>query len=102
MTKRKIQYWVIPPEANSEFVANMEEVLETYARPYDAAFPAVHMDEQPVQLDLLSKMGQMDSVPPVVVMTAWSSVELIGEAMRCVARDFVLSQKRIKQARFYE
>jgi len=50
MTKRKIQYWVIPPEANSEFVANMEDVLETYARPYDAAFPVVCMDEQPVQL----------------------------------------------------
>ena len=29
MTKRKIQYWVIPPEASSEFVACMEEVLET-------------------------------------------------------------------------
>jgi hypothetical protein len=50
MTQRKIQYWVIPPEANSEFVANMEDVLETYARPYDAAFPVVCMDEQPVQL----------------------------------------------------
>jgi len=46
MTKRKIQYWVIPPKANSEFVANMEEVLETYARPYDAAFPVLCMDEQ--------------------------------------------------------
>lgn len=50
MTQRKIQYWVIPPEANSEFVAKMEEVLEIYARPYDAAFPMVCMDEQPVQL----------------------------------------------------
>ncbi len=27
----------------------MEEVLETYAAPYDAAFPVVCMDEQPVQ-----------------------------------------------------
>ncbi len=50
MTKRKIQYWVIPPKANSEFVANMEDVLETYARRYNAAFPVVCMDEQPVQL----------------------------------------------------
>ena len=50
MTKRKIQYWVIPPEADSEFAACMEEVLETYAAPYDAAFPVVCMDEQPVQL----------------------------------------------------
>jgi hypothetical protein len=50
MSQRKIQYWVIPPEANSEFVANMEEVLETYAQPYDRRFPVMCMDEQPVQL----------------------------------------------------
>lgn len=28
----------------------MEEVLETYTKPYDAAFPVLCMDEQPVQL----------------------------------------------------
>ena len=50
MTKRKIQHWVIPPEANAEFVASMEEVLETYAQPYDEPHPVVCMDEQPVQL----------------------------------------------------
>ena len=45
MTKRKIQYWVIPPDADAEFAACMEDVLEIYARPYDAAFPVVCMDE---------------------------------------------------------
>src|SRR5579872_194624 len=50
MTKRKIEYWVIPPEADAEFVANMEEVLEIYAKPYDSKNPVVCMDEQPVQL----------------------------------------------------
>jgi hypothetical protein len=50
MTKRKIQYWVIPPEANAEFVASMEEVLEIYAQPYNKRRPVVCMDEQPVQL----------------------------------------------------
>jgi hypothetical protein len=50
MTNRKIQYWVIPPEANSEFVANMEDVLETYAQPYDRRLPVICMDEQPMQL----------------------------------------------------
>jgi hypothetical protein len=50
MSQRKIQYWVIPPEANSEFVAHMEEVLETYAQPYDRRFTVMCMDEQPVQL----------------------------------------------------
>ena len=30
MTKRMIEYWVIPPEQDAEFVACMEDVLETY------------------------------------------------------------------------
>jgi len=50
MTKRKIEYWVIPPEANGEFVAHMEDVLETYEKAYDPANPVLCMDEQPVQL----------------------------------------------------
>jgi len=50
MTKRMVEYWVIPPEADAEFVANMEEVLEVYERPYDPNYPVVCMDEQPVQL----------------------------------------------------
>lgn len=50
MTNRKIEYWVIPPESNAEFVAHMEEVLETYSQPYDPACPVLCMDEQPVQL----------------------------------------------------
>jgi hypothetical protein len=50
MTKKKIEYWVIPPEADAEFVANMEDVLDVYSRPYDARVPVLCMDEQPVQL----------------------------------------------------
>ena len=50
MTQRKIEYWVIPPEADAEFVAHMEQVVETYAQPYDPTWPLVCMDEQPVQL----------------------------------------------------
>jgi hypothetical protein len=50
MTNRKIEYWVIPPEADGEFVAHMEEVLETYEKPYNPAVPVLCMDEQPVQL----------------------------------------------------
>ena len=50
MTNRKIDYWVIPPKADGEFVADMEEVLETYALPYDPNHPVVCMDEQPIQL----------------------------------------------------
>ena len=50
MTKRKIDYWVIPPDADGEFVASMEDVLETYAQPYGSEHPVLCMDEQPIQL----------------------------------------------------
>jgi len=50
MTRRKIDYWVIPPEADGEFVAGMEEMLETYAQPHDSRRPVICMDEQPIQL----------------------------------------------------
>lgn len=41
---------MIAPEKNSEFVANMECVLDVYKRPYDGDFPVVCMDESPKQL----------------------------------------------------
>jgi len=40
-------------------------------------------------LDLLSRIQMLDSTLPVVVMTAWSSVEIAVEAMRRGARDFL-------------
>ncbi|OLE54892.1 MAG: sigma-54-dependent Fis family transcriptional regulator [Acidobacteria bacterium 13_1_20CM_3_53_8] len=40
-------------------------------------------------LDLLSRIRAADSALPVVVMTAWGSVELAVEAMRRGARDFI-------------
>jgi transposase len=40
----------IPPEANEEFVCNMEDVLEVYQRPYDSRFPQICMDEGSKQL----------------------------------------------------
>jgi len=42
--------WTIPPTANGEFVARMEDVLAVYARPHDPAVPVVCMDEKPYQL----------------------------------------------------
>src|SRR5688572_21622267 len=40
-------------------------------------------------LDLLGRIKALDSSLPVVVMTAWGSVDLAVEAMRAGARDFV-------------
>ena len=46
----RIKGWVIPPEKNSEFVTNMERVLDVYKRPYNSDYPVVCMDESPKQL----------------------------------------------------
>jgi DNA-binding NtrC family response regulator len=40
-------------------------------------------------LDLLSRLRALDPTLPVVVMTAWGSIDLAVEAMRRGARDFV-------------
>jgi DNA-binding NtrC family response regulator len=40
-------------------------------------------------LDLLARIRAADSTVPVVVMTAWSTVEVAVEAMRRGARDFI-------------
>lgn len=40
-------------------------------------------------LDLLKRIARIDGTLPVIVMTAWGSVELAVEAMRGGARDFI-------------
>ena len=42
--------WVIPPQANDDFVCAMEDVLDVYTRPYDPAHPVVCLDEISKQL----------------------------------------------------
>jgi DNA-binding NtrC family response regulator len=48
-------------------------------------------------LDLLNRIQNLDATLPVIVMTAWGSVELAVEAMRRGARDFI--QKPWENAR---
>jgi DNA-binding NtrC family response regulator len=48
-------------------------------------------------LDLLSRIQKLDGTLPVIVMTAWGSVDVAVEAMRRGARDFV--QKPWENAR---
>src|SRR6266545_3248572 len=44
------KHWVIPPKANSAFVAAMEDVLAVYTRPHDGDCPLVCLDETSKQL----------------------------------------------------
>ena len=42
--------WCIPPPQNAAFVAQMEDILDVYERPYDPRFPQVCLDETSKQL----------------------------------------------------
>lgn len=44
------EYWCIPPEEDADFVANMEDILDVYQRPYDPKYPLWCMDEKPYQI----------------------------------------------------
>ncbi len=50
-------------------------------------------------LELLNRIQALDATLPVIVMTAWGSVELAVEAMRRGARDFI--QKPWDNPRLY-
>jgi DNA-binding NtrC family response regulator len=62
-------------------------------RDYDAAIVDLNYSRDTTSgqegLDLLAKMQTTDPLLPVIVMTAWSSVDLAVEAMRRGARDFI-------------
>jgi hypothetical protein len=44
------QYWCIPKDNDASFVANMENILGIYKRPYNPEIPVLCMDEKPIQL----------------------------------------------------
>ena len=86
----------------TEAVASPAEVLQALeARDYDLLLMDLNYARDTTSgqegLDLLSRIQAMDNTLPVVVMTAWGSVEVAVEAMRRGARDFV--QKPWENAR---
>lgn len=62
-------------------------------RDYDAAIIDLNYTRDTTSgqegLELLAKIQAIDSMLPVIVMTAWGSVDLAVEAMRRGARDFI-------------
>ncbi len=75
-------------------VTSPRAVLQNLERhDYDAALLDLNYTRDTTSgkegLDLLERLRTMDASLPVVVMTAWGSVDLAVEAMRHGARDFV-------------
>ncbi|HEX4232009.1 MAG TPA: sigma-54 dependent transcriptional regulator [Bryobacteraceae bacterium] len=77
-----------------ESVESPRQVIQAIEnRDYDAAIVDLNYSRDTTSgqegLDLLAKMQTTDPLLPVIVMTAWSSVDLAVEAMRRGARDFI-------------
>jgi DNA-binding NtrC family response regulator len=75
-------------------VASPSDVIEALTRqPFDVALIDLNYTRDTTSgeegLDLLARVREADPTLPVVVMTAWGSVELAVEAMQRGARDFV-------------
>ncbi|MDT5262805.1 MAG: hypothetical protein QOC61_1809, partial [Acidobacteriota bacterium] len=75
-------------------VASPSDVAEALSRqPFDVALIDLNYTRDTTSgeegLDLLARLRELDPTLPVVVMTAWGSVELAVEAMQRGARDFV-------------
>src|SRR5213082_1513536 len=75
-------------------VASPAEALNALeAREFDAVLMDLNYARDTTSgqegLDLLPRIQMMDSTLPVIVMTAWSSIEVAVEAMRRGARDFI-------------
>src|SRR5213592_3797921 len=75
-------------------VASPAEALSAIeSREFDAALMDLNYTRDTTSgqegLDLLNRIQTLDTTLPVIVMTAWGSVELAVEAMRRGARDFI-------------
>ncbi len=78
----------------AEAVSSPAAVMEAVeAREFDAVLMDLNYTRDTTSgqegLDLLQRIQALDNTLPVIVMTAWGSVELAVEAMRRGARDFI-------------
>jgi DNA-binding NtrC family response regulator len=77
-----------------ESAASPLEIMDALdARDFDAVLMDLNYTRDTTSgeegLDLVARIHGMDATLPIIVMTAWGSIELAVEAMRRGARDFV-------------
>lgn len=85
---------MIPPEKNSEFVANMEFVLDVYKRPYNADYPVVCMDESPKQL--------ITELRSTIAMKPGQEAKIDYEYVRNGVVNIFIANEPLKGKRFVE
>ena len=90
----KVVSWVIPPAQNSQFVAQMEQVLDVYKRPYDKHFPIVCMDESPKQM--------IKETRTPILMKPGSDTKVDYEYERCGVANIFIASEPLKGKRYVE
>ena len=85
---------MIPPNHNANFVAQMEQVLDVYKRPYDARFPVVCMDESPRQL--------IDEVSTPIPASPGQPARQDYEYKRCGTCNIFMANEPLAGARMVE
>lgn len=83
---------MIPPLNSSEFVANMECVLDVYKRPYDVNYPVVCMDESPKQL--------IDELRPSLTLKPGQEARVDYEYVRNGVINIFMANEPLKGKRF--
>lgn len=86
--------WIIPPKQNSQFVAQMEQVLDVYKRPYNKDIPIVCMDESPKQ------MIKETRIP--IPMKPGSDAKVDFEYERCGVANIFIASEPLKGKRYVE
>ena len=85
---------MIPPEKSSEFVANMERVLDVYKRPYDKDYPVICMDKSPKQL--------IDETRTSIPMRRGQDARVDYEYVRHGVVNIFMANEPLKGKRFVE
>ena len=92
--------WCIPPKANAEFVAAMEDTLEVYQRPIDPARPLVCLDEAAKQLlgevrpPLPMQAGQPERVDGEYTREGTAALFMVCEPLTGQRHVFVRAQRK--------
>lgn len=92
--------WCIPAKQSAEFVFHMEDVLETYKRPYDPRYPVVCIDETFKQLigetrePLPAKPGAIERYDHVYTRNGVASLFIAFEPLRSWRTIWVTDHRR--------
>ena len=76
-------------ELDDEYIRKMEDVLETYEKPYDPSEPVVCLDEKPVTLHADVRPSRYRAVRALPVI--WMDNSMRCGSARCIVRAWCIA-----------